>query len=422
MQVLIVGNGGREHALAWKIADSNHVTAVYCAPGNAGTAQLGTNVPILAEDVSAIVTFACDKYIDLVVIGPEVPLAMGLADRLRDKGIRVFGPCQAAAQLESDKAFAKHIMRQHAIPTAEGRIFTDYEAARTYIASRDEPLVVKATGLAAGKGVFVCQDPSEALLALERVMADRMFGDAGAAIVVEEMLEGQEASILALIDGRNIYVLESSQDHKRIGQGDTGPNTGGMGAYSPAPVVTPEIMSTIESQVLVPVVDAMLRAGTPYQGVLYAGLMLTSVGPRVLEFNVRFGDPETQAVLARLTSDLVEAMLATCDGTLDRIELTWDRRPSVCVVMSSEGYPGPYDKGHVISGLNEAASMPDTRVFHAGTALQDGKVVTDGGRVLSVTALGDTIADAQERAYKVVDAISWQGAYCRRDIAWRALS
>ncbi len=421
MNILIVGGGGREHALAWKIKQSPRCKKLLCAPGNAGTAGLGTNVSVDAEDIDGLCKLAGDQKVDLTVVGPEVPLCDGIVDRFDADGLRIFGPNRAAAQLEGDKAHAKTLMRQQAVPTAEGRIFDDYKTAYDYVATRDEPIVVKASGLAAGKGVIVCDEPAEALLALERIMKQREFGPAGDIVVVEERLEGQEASILAFVDGRNIYVMESSQDHKPIDDGDTGPNTGGMGAYSPAPMVTDAIMSQIEREILVPIVDALNREGTPYRGVLYAGLMLTAAGPRVLEFNCRFGDPEAQPILMRLDCDLVEVLEAVVDGRLDRVSLKWDPRPAVCVVVASGGYPGSYEKGKVITGLDQAAAISDVVVFHAGTKPQDDQVVTSGGRVLGVTALGTTIADAQKRAYQAVDKIHFDGAYCRRDIAGKAI-
>lgn len=421
MKVLVVGSGGREHALVWKIADSPLVDRLFCAPGNAGTANEAENVDIAAEDVDGLVAFSKDNELDLVVVGPEVPLVAGLVDRLDQAGIKAFGPVASAAKLEGDKAYAKELMRQYAVPTAEGRIFTNHNDARTYIASRDEPLVIKAAGLAAGKGVIVCDDPADALNAAEKIMVDREFGDAGDTIVVEEKLTGQEASILAFVDGRTIYILEPSQDHKPIGEGDTGLNTGGMGAYCPAPVITEPIMIQVEKQVLVPIVDALNRGDVKFRGILYAGLMITATGPKVLEFNVRFGDPETQPILMRLKSDLVEILLATCEGRLDRLTLRWDPRPAVCVVMASGGYPGKYQKGKQITGLTDAMSIPDIRVFHAGTGFADGKVVTAGGRVLGVTALGNTIAEAKRRAYLAVEKINFDGAYYRCDIADKAI-
>ncbi|HDS83577.1 MAG TPA: phosphoribosylamine--glycine ligase [Phycisphaerales bacterium] len=421
MKVLLVGSGGREHALAWKLAQSKKLDHLYIAPGNPGTAAFGTNVEISDTDIDNLVEFARAKQIDLAVIGPEDPLAAGAVDAFAAAGIKAFGPSAAAAKLEADKAFAKQIMRANSIPTAESRMFTDFKDAKAYIASRDEAVVVKAAGLAKGKGVFVCDEPSEAILAAERIMVDGLFGDAGRVVVVEDKLLGQEASILAFVDGRSIYVMETAQDHKPIGEGDTGDNTGGMGAYSPAPIVTDKLLAQIVREVLVPTVDGMNRNETPYKGVLYAGMMLTQGGPRVLEFNVRFGDPETQPILMRMKGDLLEVMLAVCEGRLDQVSLDWDKRPAVCVVMASGGYPGSYEKGKVIQGLEEAGKMDDVMVFHAGTAKRDGEIVTSGGRVLGVTALGETIARAKARAYEAVDKISFEGATYRRDIADKAL-
>lgn len=421
MNVLLVGSGGREHAIAWRLGQSKELGRLYIAPGNPGTAQCGTNVDIGSGDVEGLVDFAKSNDVALAVIGPEDPLAAGAVDAFEQAGIKAFGPCAGAAQLEADKAFAKQIMRANAIPTAESRMFDTFADAKAYIASRDKPVVVKAAGLAAGKGVFVCDDPADGILAAEKIMQDRIFGDAGNILIVEDKLLGQEASILAFVDGRNIYVMESSQDHKPIGEGDTGPNTGGMGAYSPAPIVTEQLMNQIVKEVLVPTVDGMNRNGTPCRGVLYAGLMMTQAGPRVLEFNVRFGDPETQPILMRLKTDLLEVMSAVCDGRLDDITLEWDPRPAVCVVMASGGYPGDYEKGKPISGLDAASVMDDVMVFHAGVAEKDGHVLTAGGRVLGVTALGATIADARTAAYRAVDVIHFEGAYCRRDIADKAV-
>ncbi len=426
MNVLLIGSGGREHSIAWKLAQSKKLSKLYIAPGNAGTAKCGENIPIGATDIDKLLDFAKQKTVELVVVGPEDPLAAGVVNAFEAAGIKAFGPSKEAAQLEADKAFAKQLMRSATISTAEGRIFDRFKDAKVYIASRDEAVVIKATGLAKGKGVFVCDDPSDGILAAEKIMCDKIFGAAGDQIIVEDKLLGEETSILAFVDGRNIYVMESSQDHKPIGDGDTGPNTGGMGAYSPAPVVTEEVMNQISREILVPVVDGMNRNGTPYKGVLYAGLMMTSGGPRVLEFNVRFGDPETQPILMRLKSDLLEVLLAVCNGTLDQVSLEWDQRPAVCVVMASGGYPGDYEKGKKITGLDEAEQMENVVVFHAGTKLVPAEagnddIVTNGGRVLGVTALGETIADAKERAYEAVDMIKFDGAYCRRDIADKAI-
>lgn len=421
MKVLLLGSGGREHAIAWKLAQSKNLTKLYTAPGNPGTSQVGENVAISATDIEKLIEFARQNKIELMVAGPEAPLAEGAVDAFEKADIKAFGPCREAAKLEADKAFAKQLMRSCSISTAEGQVFDRFEDAKRYIASRDEAVVVKAAGLAAGKGVFVCDDPADGIIAAEKIMCDKAFGSAGNKIVVEDKLLGEEASILAFVDGRNIYVMESSQDHKPIGDGDTGPNTGGMGAYSPAPVVTDKLMSQINREILVPVVDGMNRHGSPYKGVLYAGIMVTAAGPRVLEFNVRFGDPETQPILMRLKSDLLEVMLAVCEERLDEVELRWDPRPAVCVVMASGGYPGDYEKGKVISGIDEANELEDVFVFQAGTKEQDGKLVTNGGRVLGVTAVGATVIEAQKRVYEAVDKITFEGAYCRRDIADKAL-
>lgn len=421
MNVLLIGSGGREHALAWKLAQSPLLKRLFIAPGNPGTEQHGTNVNIAESDTNGLIDFAKSAAIDLVVVGPEDPLACGLVDKLEAAGIKAFGPTGAAAALEADKAFAKKIMYSNKIPTAEGRSFKNFDDAKAYIASRETELVVKATGLAKGKGVFVCDDPADAILAAEKIMNDRIFGDAGNEILVEEKLLGQEASILAFVDSRTIYVMETAQDHKPIGDGDTGPNTGGMGAYSPAPVVTDALMSQIEREILVPVVDGMNRNGTPYRGVLYAGLMLTAGGPKVLEFNARFGDPETQPIMLRMQNDLLEVMLAVCRGSLEEVTLKWDPRPAVCVVMSSGGYPGEYQKGKAISGIAQAEKNTGVKVFHAGTKVENDKLVTSGGRVLGVTALGDTIALAQRAAYDAANHIHFEDAYYRKDIAAKAI-
>jgi len=422
MNVLLIGSGGREHALAWKLAQSKNLDKLYIAPGNPGTAQCGENVPIKVTDIDKLVDFAKQKSVGLVIVGPEDPLAAGIVDLCEKAGIKAFGPNAEAAKLEADKAFAKKLMRSSAISTAEARIFDRFDEAKAYIASRDEAVVVKAAGLAMGKGVFVCDEPSDGILAAEKIMKEKTFGSAGNILVVEDKLLGEEASILAFVDGRNIYVMESSQDHKPIGQGDTGPNTGGMGAYSPAPVVTEELMDQITREILVPTIDGMNRNGTPYKGILYAGIMVTAAGPRVLEYNVRFGDPETQPIIMRLKSDLLEVCLAVCNGSLDQITLQWDPRPAVCVVMASGGYPGDYEKGKVITGIEQAEKLKDVVVFQAGTAEKNGDLVTNGGRVLGVTAMGNTVAQAKKRAYEAVDKINFQDAYCRRDIADKAIN
>jgi phosphoribosylamine--glycine ligase len=421
MRVLLVGNGGREHAIAWKLKHSKNIEKLFIAPGNPGTAMLGANVAIDVNDIDGLVNFAVQNKVGLAIIGPEDPLAAGAVDAFEKAGIKAFGPSKAAAELEADKVFAKEIMRSMSIPTAESRTFTKFSDAKAYIASRDEAVVIKAAGLAKGKGVYVCDEPSDGIIAAEKIMVDKIFGDAGAKIIVEEKLLGEEASILAFVDGRNIYVMETSQDHKAIGDGDTGPNTGGMGAYCPAPVVTEKLMDQIIREILVPTVEGMNRSGKNFKGVLYAGLMLTPGGPRVLEYNVRFGDPETQPILMRMKSDLLEVILAVCDGKLDDVTIKWDKRPAVCVVISAGGYPGEYVNGKVITGLDEAAKMEDVMVFHAGTAEKDGNIVTNGGRVLGVTAIGDDIKSAQAKAYAACEKIKFEGAYYRKDIANKAI-
>ncbi len=499
MKVLVIGKGGREHALCWKLKQSKRVREVYCAPGNAGTHFDGIqNVQIEMNDTRGLIQFAKREGIDLTVVGPEEPLTLGIVDAFMKEGLRVFGPRRDAAELEGSKVFAKELMRQAGIPTADYRLFRSAPDAEHYVLSRDvsllirskgrstlrhpllcrtaseameaidrimDPremlspnvtveveergvrvgfataaeakdyvlerpvgLVLKADGLASGKGVYVCDNIKEALAAIDKVMVRRIFGKAGDRLIIEERLDGQETSILAFTDGRTIVTLETSQDHKRAFDFDKGPNTGGMGAYSPAEIVTPELMAQVESEILVPVVHALKRARRPYRGVLYAGIMLTNQGPKVLEFNVRFGDPECQAVLMRLQSDLFDALEAVVDERLDEIELKWDKRPAVTVVMASEGYPGPYERGRVINNLEEANAMKDVKVFHAGTTLRtdpslgrDDRAVTDGGRVLNVTALGDTFVEAKARAYEAAASIRFTGSWYRRDIADRAI-
>lgn len=421
MRVLLIGSGGREHALAWKLASSPRVTALYAAPGNPGIAQVADTVAIGVNDFGAIADFVRKNAIEFVVIGPEDPLAGGLGDRIIDMGVKVFGPRKAAAQLEADKWFAKELMRHQAVPTAEARSFTDASAAIDYVRARNEPVVVKAAGLAKGKGVSVCYRTHDAIEAIESIMRKRVFGDAGARVVIEEKLSGPECSILAFVDRKNIYVMESAQDHKPIDDGDTGPMTGGMGAYSPTPVVTDSMLSQIERDILVPVVDGLVREGIEYKGVLYAGLMLTANGPKVLEFNCRLGDPETQPLMMRLQSDLLEVLLAVSEGRLDKVELKWDSRPAMCVVASSKGYPGSYPSGLEITGIADADAMPDVKVFHSGTKADGKRILTDGGRVLAVTALGKTFADAQKRAYEAMGKIHFDGMHYRKDIGHQAV-
>ena len=424
MKILIIGGGGREHALAWKIAQSPRVEKVFVAPGNAGTARESKceNVAVQAEDVGGLLTFAQGNKIDLTIVGPEIPLVLGVVDRFKAAGLRCFGPTKAAAQLEGSKAFAKDFLARHKIPTAAYGNFTDVVAAESFIKKMGAPIVVKADGLAAGKGVIIAQTVDEASAAVRDMLAGNAFGEAGHRVVVEEFLEGEEASFIVMVDGDHILPLATSQDHKRVGDGDTGPNTGGMGAYSPAPVVTPALHARVMREVIEPTVRGMKAEGCPYTGFLYAGLMIGRDGvPKVLEYNCRFGDPETQPVMLRLQSDLVALIEAALDGRLDKIEATWDPRPALGVVMAAGGYPGAYKKGDAISGL-PATDAPDAKVFHAGTALKDGSVVTSGGRVLCVTALGATVGAAQKRAYEVARRISWNGAHYRTDIGYRAIA
>jgi phosphoribosylamine--glycine ligase len=425
MKVLVIGKGGREHALVWKLAQSPRAERVYCAPGNAGTAHDGVNVPIEPNDIDRLLRFAKKESIGLTVVGPEEPLALGIVDAFQQAGLRIFGPSKEAAQIEASKAFAKQLMRHADVPTAEFRVCDHPEPARHFIQTREYPVVVKADGLAGGKGVIVCSTTEEALAAIDRIMVREEFGRAaGRRVVIEKRLEGEELSILALVSGRAIVPLQPTQDHKAAFDNDQGRNTGGMGAYCPAPLATPELLQTIDESVLVPTVHALKRSRRPFRGVLYAGLMITNQGPRVLEFNCRFGDPETQPLLMRLRTDLLDLLEAVVEDRLEEFpnrQLEWDPRPAVSVVMASQGYPGTYVKGRVITGLDEVARLPDVRVFHAGTKLEKDLVVTDGGRVLSVTALGDTLADAKRNAYEAAARLHFQGAFYRRDIADKAL-
>jgi phosphoribosylamine--glycine ligase len=424
MKVLVIGKGGREHALVWKIAQSPRVTQVYCAPGNAGTEEEATNVPIEPSEFERLINFCRKESIELTVVGPEDPLAAGIVDAFQNAGLRIFGPSKEAARLEASKVFAKQLMRNADVPTSEFRICDHPDPARTYITTREYPVVVKADGLAAGKGVIVCANTEEALAAIDRIMVREEFGlAAGRQVVIEKRLEGQELSILALVSGRAIVPLQPTQDHKAAFDNDEGPNTGGMGAYCPAPLGTPELLQDIEQHVLVPTVHALKRSRKPFRGVLYAGIMITNQGPRVLEFNCRFGDPETQTLLVRLKTDLMDLIDAVVDGQLDEFSedrLVWDLRPSVCVVIASQGYPGSYAKGKVITGLEEAARLSDVKVFHAGTRRENGLVVTDGGRVLGITALGDTVDDARQKAYEAVSQIHFPGMFFRKDIGSKA--
>ncbi|MFP4472959.1 MAG: phosphoribosylamine--glycine ligase [Candidatus Omnitrophota bacterium] len=418
MDILVIGSGGREHVLTWKLQQSDQVDKIYCAPGNGGIADIAECVDISADDIPALVALAKKKKVGLVVVGPEAPLVAGAVDAFDREGIKVFGPDQAAARLEGSKVFAKEFMHRHGIPTASFVAFDDIAEARSFLESTQFPLVVKADGLAAGKGVFVCHTQDEARKALDEIQ-DNMSG-AGRRIIIEDCLQGEEASILAVSDGENYLILDSSQDHKRIFDDDLGPNTGGMGAYSPAPVVNDLMLVKIAGQVIEPTIQGMLREGNPFKGVLYAGLMITDEGPMVLEYNVRFGDPEAQAVLPRMKNDLCELMLAACEDRVEDVQLKWDQRACVSVVMSSGGYPGPYEKGMPISGLDNAARQGAV-VFHAGTQREGDQVVTSGGRVLGVTALGEGIEGAIKNAYQAVEEIHFDRCFFRRDIGAKAL-
>lgn len=429
MKVLIIGNGGREHAITWKVAQSPRVDRVFVAPGNAGTAIDAENVDIRATDINELVKFAKENEVGLTIVGPEVPLCNGIVDAFGESGLKIFGPSKAAAQLEGSKVFCKNILRAADVPTAEFQEFRDASTAERFINERygetpeDCPVVVKADGLAAGKGAIVCKTRDDALQAIDMIAREKQFGSAGDKLIIEERMSGGEASILAITDGKTILTLPPAEDHKRAYDDDQGPNTGGMGAYCPTPSITEETLRWVESNVLVPTVHVMKRGRQPFRGILYAGLMLTPHGPKVLEYNVRFGDPECQPLLMRLKTDFVDVIEATVDRRLSEIgELQWDDRPSVCVVMASEGYPEAYEKGKVIRGLDDAAKLDDVKVFHAGTTHNDaGDVITNGGRVLGVTALGTSVSNAKLRAYEAVKCIRWDGAWCRKDISDKAI-
>ena len=423
MNILVVGSGGREHALAWKLAEPDTVARVYVAPGNAGTALEPKleNVPLNPMDIEGLAQFAREQDCALTVIGPEAPLVAGIVDRFAELNLPCFGPTAGAAQLEGSKSFTKDFLARHNIPTASYAVFTDIEPALAYVREQGAPIVIKADGLAAGKGVIVAMTQDEAEAAIHDMLADNKFGDAGARVVVEGFLEGEEASFIVMVDGEHVLPMATSQDHKRIGEGDTGPNTGGMGAYSPAPVVTDAVFARVMEQVITPTVRGMAAEGLPYTGFLYAGLMIDAEGnPSVIEYNCRFGDPETQPIMHRLKSDLSSLCLAALDQRLDEVSAEWDPRPAVGVVLAAGGYPGGYDKGHVIEGL-EGDWPASTKVFHAGTRQDGDAITTQGGRVLCVSALGDSIRDAIDAAYTGVDLISWQDMVCRRDIGWRAI-
>jgi phosphoribosylamine--glycine ligase len=421
MNVLIVGSGGREHALAWKISQSPKVKKIFCAPGSAAIADIAEPVAIAPEQIERLADFAAKENLDLTVVGPELPLTLGITDLFEERGLRIFGPNRKAAQLEGSKAFAKEILRDSGIPTAAFETFTDAAPAKTFIARQRTPIVVKADGLAAGKGVIICATRAQADAAVDEILVNGAFGAAGERIVIEELLDGEEASFMVLTDGEHVVPLASSQDHKRVFDDDEGANTGGMGAYSPAPVVTPDVHRRILNQILTPLLVGLKKKGIRYRGVIYVGLMITRDGPKVLEFNARFGDPECQPVMMRLKTDLVELMQAVLDGTLDQARPEWHDDAAVCVVLAARGYPGTYDSGKEISGLERLRGWPNGFVFHAGTTKVNGRWLTSGGRVLGVTARGKSIADAVAEVYRAVSEISWDGMHYRRDIAHRAL-
>lgn len=420
MKILVIGSGGREHALVWKLSQSRHLPQIFCAPGNAGTAQLAVNVPIKAGDVEALLEFARRENIDLTIVGSEEPLTLGVVDRFMQHGLKIFGPTAAAAEIESSKIFAKRLMKKYGVPTAAFGDFDDAEAAATFIRRHDRPMVIKADGLAAGKGVLVCDSVEESLHAVDIVMRDKKFGPAGERVVVEERLTGDEASIFAITDGQDYVLLPAAQDHKRVFDGDTGPNTGGMGAYAPAPMVTDDVLKKIRHTIIEPTIDAMRKEGRPYRGVLYCGLMMTADGPKVIEFNCRFGDPECQVLMPLLQTDLVDVCLAVAEQNLSTVTVSSSSDACACVVVASGGYPEAFQKGKAISGIDNAIN-DRVIVFHAGTALQDGRLVTSGGRVLAVTAVAPTLREAVANAYAGVYNIRFDNMHYRNDIAHRAL-
>lgn len=422
MRILLVGSGGREHALAWKLKQSKSCDYLICAPGNAGIEQIVPCKPVAVEDIDGLVKLAQSEQIDFVVVGPEIPLSLGLTDALKKVGIPAFGPSQKAAQLEASKGFTKDLCKKYNIPTAAYERFTDIPAALAFLDKMGAPIVIKADGLAAGKGVVVAMTMDEAKAAIEDMLSGNAFGASGASIVIEEFMEGEEVSYFALTDGVNILPLTTAQDHKRVGDGDIGPNTGGMGAYSPARLMTPELNDIVINDILKPTVAGMAADGYPFQGVLYAGLMVKNGKPRLVEYNARFGDPECQTLMLRLESDLVDLLYACAAGKLDCVTPPkWSSNPSLCVVMAAEGYPAAYKKNTVIRGLDKAAAIPDVQVFHAGTFAKDGQILSVGGRVLGVCATGVDVTSARQTAYQAVDAIDWPEGFCRRDIAWRAI-
>ena len=421
MRILVIGSGGREHAIVWKLAQSPLIKKIFVAPGNDGMADVAECLPLASDKTAELANFVLSSKIDLTIVGPEAPLVAGIVDYFKERKLPIFGPTRAAARLEGSKAFAKKIMRKYGVPTADFYVFQELEPAVAFLQKSKLPVVVKADGLAGGKGVVVAQSREEAIHAADNILAHKIFGDAGIQVVIEECLEGPEVSALALVDGTHCLLLEPSQDHKRVFDGDQGPNTGGMGAYSPVPMVSTSLMQEIRATIFEPMIRGMAGEGTPFVGILYAGLMLTHSGPKVLEFNVRFGDPECQALLPRLKSDLAECILASVNGTLDKISLEWDSNASACVVLASKGYPGKIDIGRAIEGLNKVADSPDVHLFHASTKKEAGRFLTAGGRVLNVVGLGETLPMALEKVYQVVDQIQFEGKQFRRDIGFQAL-
>jgi phosphoribosylamine--glycine ligase len=420
MKVLVIGSGGREHALCWAIAKSPGCDELYCAPGNAGIDQVAITVPNAVDDLDGIMEFVSENGVNFVIVGPEGPLVEGLVDRLEEAGIPAFGPNARAAEFEGSKGLTKDLCAKYLIPTAEYARFDEPDAAKEYIRVQGAPIVVKADGLAAGKGVILCRNVNEAYAAIDHIMTESAFGDAGAEVVIEELLTGEEASFFALVDGKTALPLVAAQDHKAVFDGDEGPNTGGMGAYSPAPVVTDELAKHVMDEIITPTIRGAAAEGRPYKGVLYAGLMITEEGPKLIEYNVRFGDPECQPMMMRLKSDALEMLLACAEGRLDEYDIQWHDAAALCVVMATEGYPGAYEGGSEIRGLDKAGALKDVVIFHAGTADNDGRIVAAGGRVLNVTALGKTVKAAKKRAYEAVDLIDWPEGFCRSDIGWRA--
>lgn len=421
MNILVVGSGGREHALVWRIAKSRKIKKLFCAPGNPGIAQLAECVHIKADDISGLRDFAVKEKIDLTIVGPELPLTLGIVDSFEDKALNIFGPSKKAAELEGSKVFAKDLMQKYKVPTADYRVFKNPKEAKEYVKGHSLPLVVKADGLAAGKGVVICKTEEEALDAIKLIMEKKAFGKAGDRLIIEDFLKGEEASFLAITDGHTVVPLPPCQDHKAVFDKDKGPNTGGMGAYSPTPLITQKLKEEVMTRVMIPTVRAMEKEGRPYKGVLYAGLMITKDGPKVLEYNCRFGDPETQPIMMRLRNDIIDVLLATVDGRLSKIKLNCDNRVALCVVMTSKGYPGTYEKEKEIKGIEDASKLKDVVVFHAGTAANGDKLVTAGGRVLGVTAMGVGIKRAINKAYTAVSRIKWEGVHYRKDIGEKAI-